>query len=262
VERELTVTRRQVATEALRNGAGPLEALIEATEHPYPWQGDSPFTVDLPDAGLEFVLKLALEPDAEYAVEWLGEWPEPLPETSPEDDIAKWCAAAGGNEETAAWWSIPLSRNVLVTSRAVQQVPLLLLAGEDDLGRVDAVVHRMELPSAPRLYEVDSPDAWTTLVQLAPMDVTKSKGFTWGKSTTAAASWLLPNWSEIARNFDAVHLTVDGYLDTAGRPLPVDGGVTMLAGMSPDATVWLRGPLQSLENQRVHRSEETWEMAR
>lgn len=257
MERELTVTRRQVAAESLRGGVSPLEALSEAAEYPYPWQGGSPSTANLPDADRDILLELSLEPDAQYAVEWLGEWPEPLPRTSPDDDIIKWCAAARGNEAAAAWWSIPLAPNVLVTSGAVDHRPLLLLACEDDWGRTDAIVHRMELPSAPRVYEVDGPEAWTALVRLAPMDVTTSIGFTWGRGSTAT-SWYLPDWTLIARDFDAVHLTVDGYLDTAGRPLEVDGGLTMLAGMSPDSTVWLCGPLNPIESHRVHRHAEEW----
>lgn len=255
------MTRRQVAAEALHAGASSLEALIEAAEHPYPWQGGSPFTADPQDADRDFVLELPLESHAQYAVEWLGEWPESLPRMSPKDDIAKWCAAARGTEATAAWWSIPLAPNVLVTSGATDRGPLLLLACEDDWGRTDAIVHRMGIPAAPRVYDVDGPEAWTALVRRAPMDVSASMGFTWGMSN-AAESWFIPDWSLIAHDYDAIHLSVDGYLDTAGVPLAVDGGLTMLAGMSPDSTVWLRQPLESVENQRAHRSAGTWEMTR
>ena len=56
----------------------------------------------------------------------------------------------------------------------------------------------------------------------------------------------------VGREFDAVHLTVDGYLSTAGRALPVDvPGAgrpvrTLLGGWDPDATWWLTDVLPAL----------------
>lgn len=47
----------------------------------------------------------------------------------------------------------------------------------------------------------------------------------------------------VAADYDAVHLTVAGYVSTAGRALPVDGACTMLAGWDPDQTFWLTGTL-------------------
>ncbi|WP_336026588.1 hypothetical protein [Geodermatophilus sp. FMUSA9-8] len=49
----------------------------------------------------------------------------------------------------------------------------------------------------------------------------------------------------VAADFDGVHPSVDGYLSTAGRALPVRapslGGqvATVLSGWTPDATRWL-----------------------
>ncbi|MEO7124431.1 MAG: hypothetical protein ABI400_15220 [Lacisediminihabitans sp.] len=43
----------------------------------------------------------------------------------------------------------------------------------------------------------------------------------------------------MASDYDAVHLTVLGYLTTAGRALPVRDSHTVLAGWNPDETYWL-----------------------
>ena len=44
----------------------------------------------------------------------------------------------------------------------------------------------------------------------------------------------------VAQNFDAVHLTVAGYLSTAGLAVPVENDqMTVLAGWDPDQTFWL-----------------------
>lgn len=64
--------------------------------------------------------------------------------------------------------------------------------------------------------------------------------------TGIAGAWFIPDYVAVASDYDAVHLTVAGYLTTAGRALPLDeltaGGTvarTMLAGWNPDETYWL-----------------------
>lgn len=50
---------------------------------------------------------------------------------------------------------------------------------------------------------------------------------------------MIPDWAAAASDFGAVHLTVLGYLATAGRALPMRGSHTVLAGWNPDETYWL-----------------------
>ncbi len=59
--------------------------------------------------------------------------------------------------------------------------------------------------------------------------------------TGRAGTWLIPDWSAVAADWDAVHVSVAGYLTTATRALPVADGTaaTMLAGWNPDQTWWL-----------------------
>lgn len=58
--------------------------------------------------------------------------------------------------------------------------------------------------------------------------------------TGRAADWLMPDYRAAADDYDALHLTVAGYLSTAGRVLPVTtDAATMLAGWDPDTTWWL-----------------------
>jgi len=49
----------------------------------------------------------------------------------------------------------------------------------------------------------------------------------------------MPDYEGVAADYDAVHVSVAGYLAAAGRPLPVGDARTMLAGWEPDATWWL-----------------------
>jgi hypothetical protein len=48
--------------------------------------------------------------------------------------------------------------------------------------------------------------------------------------------WLIPDYAAVADDWDAVHLTVAGYLTTAGIAIPAGGARTMLAGWDPDAS--------------------------
>ena len=46
----------------------------------------------------------------------------------------------------------------------------------------------------------------------------------------------IPDYLAVAEDFDAFHLSVAGYLSTAGRSLPVGDASTVLAGWDPDET--------------------------
>ena len=54
----------------------------------------------------------------------------------------------------------------------------------------------------------------------------------------------IPDYASVAVDWDAVHVSVAGYLTTAGIAVPAgDGARTMLAGWDPDATWWLNDVL-------------------
>ncbi len=61
----------------------------------------------------------------------------------------------------------------------------------------------------------------------------------WWRATGQDADWLIPDYARLAERYDALHLTVSGYLTTAGRALPAGAGHTVLAGWDPDQTLWL-----------------------
>jgi hypothetical protein len=67
----------------------------------------------------------------------------------------------------------------------------------------------------------------------------------------------MPDWPAVAEDWDAVHLSVAGYLTTAGRALAVDEGTaTVLAGWPPDATFWLADVLRVLGSATSWRRDE------
>ena len=138
------------------------------------------------------------------------------------------------------WWSKP--PNALTKSTRVLPggVPLGLSFVEDGLGWEDATTERVGVPDGARVFEIDGPDAWAELNRRYPLDVTAARRQVWYRTTGRVGTWVLPNWAQVQRDFDAVHLSVAGYLATAGVAIPIDDErSTVLAGWDPDATHWL-----------------------
>jgi hypothetical protein len=98
-------------------------------------------------------------------------------------------------------------------------------------------------PVAPRpgerVYEITEPEDWSQLTARYPLEVTRPRRHAGWRVTGWTGTWLIPEYAAAAADFDAIHLTVLGYLTTAGRDLPADDTRTMLAGWNPDTTYWL-----------------------
>lgn len=168
--------------------------------------------------------------------------------------LARWRAGTVEGEARAArerpadpraswsgeWWSTP-PRELTRTTRALDAAgPVGLHLAEDADGADRAATQRVDPPADAAVLELDSPEAWLDLCRRHPLDVTASRRHDWYRTTGTSTRWVLPDWSAVAREVDAVHLTVGGYLATAGRALPLgDGRATTLAGWDPDCTYWL-----------------------
>lgn len=97
-----------------------------------------------------------------------------------------------------------------------------------------------------RVLELDGPDDWVGLVREHPLDVTASTRHDWWRVTGLDVAWAIPDWAAVAEEWDAVHLTVTGYLTTATRAHHVGDEVhTVLGGWGPDETCWLADVLQA-----------------
>ena len=138
------------------------------------------------------------------------------------------------------WWSRP-ALGLLSTTRALPDGPMGLRFVEDGLGWESATVEQVRAPRDARVFEIDGPDAWAELARLYPVRATASRRHDWYRATGRAGAWVIPDWSLVRHDFDAVHLTTAGYLTTAGADIPIDSErATVLAGWDPDATYWLR----------------------
>ena len=156
----------------------------------------------------------------------------------PTDPRASW---------SGEWWSVPHVSGLLVSRRLPAGLDLV----EDSFGWSSARTWPVRPGPAARVFEVTGPAAWTDLVERHPLDVTASRRHVWWRTTGRDGAWALPDWAAVGEEFDAVHLTVDGYLAAAGRALPVRTASgpagTVLAGWDPGSTWWLVDPPPELE---------------
>jgi hypothetical protein len=176
-----------------------------------------------------------------------AEAPEAREELLP---IAQERQAASRAAESSApwsgpWWSSPANSGLPRTRRALDGLGSVgLVLEEDGFGEAEAGVIPVRARDGLRVREIRGPEDWTALVAAHPLDVSLSRGHDWWRATGQDGPWFIPDWESVAADVDAVHLTILGYLTTAGRALPMgDAARTVLAGWNPDETFWLTDAL-------------------
>jgi hypothetical protein len=183
----------------------------------------------------------------QWAIDWRSSnGPAPLPK-NPRQTLTEWGREERAGEVRAArerprdpranvsgtWWSIP--HGLLHT---VGQVPAALSLVEDALGWEQATT--VPVRGAGRTLEIGTADDWISLCRSFPLEVTASRRHDWFRVTGRHGRWVIPDWEQVAGEWDAVHLSVLGYLTGATRPLTVDAETaTVIAGWAPDSTIWL-----------------------
>lgn len=197
-------------------------------------------------------------------VEW-GERSETRLDLGPaQPKLARWRAATIADEVEAAsrpsdlaaprsgeWWSSPVNAGLPRTRRALPGLGSVGLPLEEDgFGEKDARVVPVNARDGIRVYEILTSGDWVDLVARYPLEVTLSRRHDWWRITGLPGPWLIPDWAAVAGDFDVVHLSVIGYLTTAGRAFPVGSSVvpdahTVLAGWNPDESFWLGDVLGS-----------------
>jgi hypothetical protein len=156
------------------------------------------------------------------------------------------------------WWSRPPNALTKTTRALPGGMPLGLAFVEDGLGWEAATVERVSVPADARVYEIDGPDAWAELNRRYPLEVTAARRQDWYRTMGRIGAWTLPDWAGVQRDYDAVHLSVAGYLATAGVAVPVDAErSSVLAGWEPDATHWLIDVRLDPATRRAWRSDQT-----
>jgi hypothetical protein len=187
--------------------------------------------------------------------------------SGPHGDVARWGRLTREDEARAAverpsdprepwsgqWWSMPLGLHV-----SHDHVPAALDLIEDGTGADEFVTTPVSGPG--RCLEITGAEDWVRLCRELPLEVTASRRHDWFRTTGVDGRWVVPDWERVAERWDAVHLTVLGYLSGATRALGVAPGVgSVIAGWDPGATVRLApgapdaaGPPQRWRREQEH----------
>lgn len=213
--------------------------------------------------------------DDQWALAWEGDG---IPDADTDADatratLATWRTTMRENEErwqreraadpaarwSGDWWSTPPSSLIHTTRSLLGEGPAELWFVEDGFGWDSAVATPVDgYPAS--VIEIDAPDDWVRLCRQHPLVVTASRRDDWHNATGRSGGWVHPDWAAMAEEADAVHLTVRGYLTTAGRALEVDDGwATVLANWGPDTTYWFGSTASRPADQRAwHRTDDGW----
>lgn len=209
----------------------------------------------------------------QWAIDWRSaDDPTPLPR-NPQHTLAEWVRKERAEELRAAkerpqdpranfsgeWWSIP--HGLIHT---VARIPEGLSLVEDSLGWEEATV--IPVAGTGRILEITTEEDWTTLCRAFPLEVTASRRHDWFRTTGRHGRWVIPDWEQAASTWDAVHLTVTGYLSVAGRALAVgEDTSSVIAGWNPDTTFWLNDVVRESGEPRQHwhrpHNEDLWQLA-
>lgn len=179
-------------------------------------------------------------------------------ERPPREDLQQWRQAEIESEANAVhnrpadptanwsgrWWSIPPITYQHSLRRLPDGTPAALMFAEDAGGFDRAMTRELLPPAGSRIYEIDGSKAWTELCRRYPLEQTAQKRQDWYRTTGRVGRWVIPDWSVVAQDYDAIHLSVIGYLSAAGTAIPVDDETaSVIAGWNPDETWWLGAEL-------------------
>lgn len=140
----------------------------------------------------------------------------------------------------SAWWVSP-TRALVTARRSSPNTGLVAGRLLDDY--CDPFNYRMlpqiEVNGHSKVYEVHTMSDWAALVSAHPSPGLELRTYDWGGEGTL----LLPDWSSISQEWQGVHVSVAGYLNSAYQPLQLaHQEFTVLSGWHPDGTVWLSDP--------------------
>ncbi|MGV8965548.1 MAG: hypothetical protein ACOH2F_04655 [Cellulomonas sp.] len=207
----------------------------------------------------QFEVSTVPDPPRGTATERLHRWRDAVADQ--ERAAARYRARHPATPLGGTWWVTPALAGLDTTTRALAGAgSASLWLTEDEMGWESADLVPCAVDPAARVLEIDGPDAWSTLVQTYPLDVTSSRAPDWwGAVEAREGAWLIPDWSAVAADYDGVHVSVLAWLMTSGQAVPVGPATTTLAGWNPDATWWLADTVRPVDpGRRWVRHDQRW----
>jgi len=145
---------------------------------------------------------------------------------------------------TGIWSSVPRSREALRTclNPPNQLPPTDVFLGEDPLDGGFTVWSCVLVPEA-RVYEINTPGDWKNLVENYSM--VESVGYRpdFERVSGITGPWVIPNWLAVAEEWDALYVSIEGFLSSNGLVQEVSSGYSMLSGSIPCEVSWFRDQL-------------------
>ena len=121
-----------------------------------------------------------------------------------------------------------------------------LACAEDPLLAERFEIWAVEIGPAAKVCEIHGPGDWARVAAAHPRDVTESRRHDWHRWTGYEGPWILPDWRSVVRQWDGVHVSVGGYLSTAGMRVDAGGAATLLVGWDANQTLWLNDVFTSV----------------
>lgn len=168
---------------------------------------------------------------------WIGRTLEPPAEGRMEVDLSQFHSEA------------PKPRRALWTSTYTPGLVSPWIHSVERQSRGPALAWNLVVAQSARVFEIHSPAAWSALARTYPR---KEPGFTFSPTSPRpqTSARLDPDWSAVAKDWDAVHLSVGGWLTAEDVTYEAAGLTTELRGWDLESTVWLRWSFSSIERIR------------
>src|SRR5215831_100969 len=148
--------------------------------------------------------------------------------------------AEDGKIYTGTWWSPPLGDTVFTTTGPVGSLPAVGLGClADSFGEDRFEIWDVQISPQARIWDITGPDDWGRLAARYRRDVTASRRHDWYRLTGRDGAWILPDWPQVARDWDGVHLSIAGYITATGFVIAAASAAIVLTGWEPDQTLWL-----------------------
>lgn len=139
----------------------------------------------------------------------------------------------------SGWWTAP---SALRTFQPLGSESGIIALDDADYTPRALMVQSIQINGEPNVLPIESTGDWVALVNRWPKtrQTTENAKYISNKlDFIVQEQYLVPNYEQVRREYDAIYLSPAAYLSTAYRDVPTgDGRFTLLSGWSPGSTYW------------------------
>ena len=124
-------------------------------------------------------------------------------------------------------------------------------------GQPPYAVWRLDVDESARIFEIHGPNDWHRLCVEYPAEGNSGRHAGNEPDFSRDACRLVPDWSKVARDWDAVHLSFGGYLTSEQVRVESEHGWTYHWAWDQEGTLWLRWMFSGYERLEDYRRDES-----